>query len=37
MRDVVIGMADGLTVAFALDAGLAGAVGRSMLVVTAAS
>jgi len=35
VRDVVIGMADGLTVPFALAAGLTGAVAASRLVVTA--
>src|SRR3989304_598834 len=35
VRDVVIGMADGLTVPFALAAGLSGAVGATPLVVTA--
>lgn len=35
VRDVVIGMADGLTVPFALAAGLSGAVDSSTLVVTA--
>lgn len=35
VRDVVIGMADGLTVPFALAAGLAGAVDDTGLVVTA--
>lgn len=35
VRDVVIGMADGLTVPFALAAGLAGAVASTQLVVTA--
>lgn len=35
VRDVVIGMADGLTVPFALAAGLSGAVASSALVVTA--
>lgn len=35
VRDVVIGMSDGLTVPFALAAGLSGAVARSDLVVTA--
>lgn len=35
LRDVVIGMADGLTVPFALAAGLTGAVASSRLVVTA--
>ena len=34
-RDIVIGMADGLTVPFALAAGLSGAVASSSLVVTA--
>lgn len=35
MRDIVIGMSDGLTVPFALAAGLAGAVAGSRLVLTA--
>jgi VIT1/CCC1 family predicted Fe2+/Mn2+ transporter len=35
VRDVVIGMADGLTVPFALAAGLSGAVGSTGLVVVA--
>lgn len=35
VRDVVIGMSDGLTVPFALAAGLSGAVSASRLVVTA--
>lgn len=35
VRDIVIGMADGLTVPFALAAGLAGAVASTSLVVTA--
>lgn len=35
VRDVVIGMSDGLTVPFALAAGLSGAVGSTSLVVTA--
>ncbi len=35
VRDIVIGMADGLTVPFALAAGLSGAVATSGLVVTA--
>jgi VIT1/CCC1 family predicted Fe2+/Mn2+ transporter len=35
VRDVVIGMSDGLTVPFALAAGLSGAVATSRLVVTA--
>lgn len=35
VRDLVIGMADGLTVPFALAAGLTGAVAASKLVVTA--
>ncbi len=35
VRDVVIGMSDGLTVPFALAAGLSGAVAASNLVVTA--
>src|SRR5438094_3212759 len=35
VRDVVIGMADGLTVPFALAAGLSGAVNNAGIVVTA--
>ena len=35
MRDIVIGMSDGLTVPFALAAGLSGAAASSSLVVTA--
>ncbi|MEO8886906.1 MAG: VIT1/CCC1 transporter family protein [Mucilaginibacter sp.] len=35
IRDIVIGMSDGLTVPFALAAGLSGAVSASTLVVTA--
>src|ERR1035441_2970741 len=35
VRDVVIGMADGLTVPFALAAGLTGAVAKTHLVVIA--
>jgi len=35
LRDIVIGMSDGLTVPFALAAGLSGAVAASHLVVTA--
>lgn len=35
IRDIVIGMADGLTVPFALAAGLSGAVDNSVIVVTA--
>jgi vacuolar iron transporter family protein len=35
VRDVVIGMSDGLTVPFALAAGLSGAVTQSRLVITA--
>ncbi|MFO0773318.1 MAG: VIT1/CCC1 transporter family protein [Nitrospiraceae bacterium] len=35
VRDIVIGMADGLTVPFALAAGLSGAVSSSALIVTA--
>jgi vacuolar iron transporter family protein len=35
VRDVVIGMADGLTVPFALAAGISGAIGASHIVVTA--
>src|SRR5438552_19184182 len=35
VRDVVIGMADGLTVPFALAAGLSGAVVSTAIIVTA--
>lgn len=35
VRDVVIGMSDGLTVPFALAAGLSGASAASAIVVTA--
>jgi VIT1/CCC1 family predicted Fe2+/Mn2+ transporter len=35
VRDIVIGMADGLTVPFALAAGLTGAIAQSHLIVTA--
>lgn len=35
VRDIVIGMADGLTVPFALAAGLSGVVASSGIVVTA--
>src|SRR3954463_11275143 len=35
VRDVVIGMADGLTVPFALAAGLSGAVDSTAIIVTA--
>ena len=35
MRDIVIGMADGLTVPFALAAGLSGAVDLTKIIVTA--
>ena len=35
VRDIVIGMSDGLTVPFALAAGLSGAVAGTMIVVTA--
>ena len=35
IRDVVIGMADGLTVPFALAAGLSGAVDSNAIVITA--
>lgn len=35
IRDIVIGMSDGLTVPFALAAGLSGAISSSGLVVTA--
>jgi vacuolar iron transporter family protein len=37
VRDVVIGMADGLTVPFALAAGLSGAVSSTSIIVTAGS
>jgi VIT1/CCC1 family predicted Fe2+/Mn2+ transporter len=37
VRDIVIGMSDGLTVPFALAAGLSGAVNSSSIVVTAGS
>ena len=36
LRDVVIGMSDGLTVPFALAAGLTGAVASSSIIVIAA-
>jgi vacuolar iron transporter family protein len=35
VRDIVLGMADGLTVPFALAAGLSGAVGTTSVIVTA--
>jgi VIT1/CCC1 family predicted Fe2+/Mn2+ transporter len=35
VRDIVIGMSDGLTVPFALTAGLSGAVGSNTIVITA--
>ena len=35
VRDIVIGMADGLTVPFALAAGLAGAVSSTTIIITA--
>jgi VIT1/CCC1 family predicted Fe2+/Mn2+ transporter len=35
VRDIVIGMADGLTVPFALAAGLSGAISNSAIIVTA--
>ncbi|HYE76841.1 MAG TPA: VIT1/CCC1 transporter family protein, partial [bacterium] len=35
VRDLVIGMADGLTVPFALAAGLTGAIAQTSLIVTA--
>ena len=35
VRDVVIGMADGLTVPFALAAGLSGAVDATAIIITA--
>src|SRR6266550_3952990 len=35
VRDIVIGMADGLTVPFALAAGLSGAIASTGIVVTA--
>jgi VIT1/CCC1 family predicted Fe2+/Mn2+ transporter len=35
VRDIVIGMSDGLTVPFALAAGLSGAVAATNIVVTA--
>src|ERR1043166_9567604 len=35
MRDIVIGMSDGLTVPFALAAGLSGAVDSTSLIITA--
>ena len=35
VRDIVIGMADGLTVPFALAAGLSGAVAQNGIIITA--
>ena len=35
VRDVVIGMSDGLTVPFALAAGLSGAIAQNSIVITA--
>src|SRR5215471_11443047 len=35
VKDIVIGMADGLTVPFALAAGLSGAVDSNMIIITA--
>ncbi len=35
VRDIVIGMSDGLTVPFALAAGLTGAVSTSTIIITA--
>ena len=35
IRDIVIGMSDGLTVPFALAAGLSGAVNTSTIIITA--
>ena len=35
VRDVVIGMSDGLTVPFALAAGLTGAISQTHIIVTA--
>src|SRR3989440_1666108 len=35
VRDIVIGMSDGLTVPFALAAGLSGAVASSSVIITA--
>ncbi len=35
VRDIVIGVSDGLTVSFALAAGLTGAISQSHLIVTA--
>src|SRR4030095_13392011 len=35
VKDIVIGMADGLTVPFALAAGLSGAVDSNVIVITA--
>src|SRR5439155_13076361 len=37
IRDIVIGMSDGLTVPFALAAGLSGAVGSTRVIITAGS
>ena len=36
VRDIVIGMSDGLTVPFALAAGLTGAVDTTTIIITAA-
>ena len=36
VRDIVIGMSDGLTVPFALAAGLSGAVNNTAVVITSA-
>jgi ABC-type sulfate/molybdate transport systems ATPase subunit len=35
VRDIVIGMSDGLTVPFALAAGLSGAVDATIIIITA--
>src|ERR1041385_8559617 len=35
LKDIVIGMADGLTVPFALAAGLSGAVDSNLIIITA--
>src|SRR5215469_1283029 len=35
VRDIVIGMSDGLTVPFALAAGLSGAVSSTIIIITA--
>jgi len=37
VRDIVIGMSNGLTVPFALASGLAGAISRTHLIVTASA